>query len=349
MPISVMAQNYIEETNDIVTINPIQKGITSDAYETIKKSISLNGIEIDLYVEFKDQRKALTEFEQEYYDILTKIQEEFKLDKISMQNWEEYRAALLNIGTQNDHRLIKINQFFDIFENSDQNDSIEKLASRLLQYNSGANSINNNSLLENIDLLTPYDSNKFSVELQGMTMLSSANMDIDDAVAYAIEYATSYNTPEYDKFINDCTNFASQILEAGGVSQEDYSPDETKGWWHTSENVLWMVNHDHSISWIRADTFAKYMGVGYKTKVHKNFSEHLQKGDFIAYDAASDGDWNHIGFVTEVGSEITNNGKTYTDYKVAQHTTNYHEWVSDSENGWEYLEDEGHTYGRVRR
>ncbi|WP_427339777.1 amidase domain-containing protein [Caloranaerobacter sp. DY30410] len=58
--------------------------------------------------------------------------------------------------------------------------------------------------------------------------LESIIITINKTVNKAI-YATSYNTPKYDKFISDCTNFASQILEAGGISQEDYSPDETNG------------------------------------------------------------------------------------------------------------------------
>jgi hypothetical protein len=43
----------------------------------------------------------------------------------------------------------------------------------------------------------------------------------------------------------------------------------------------------------------------------------------------------------------TYNGSTYYDYKVAQHTNNYHAWTSSSTNGWETLTNV--TYARVRR
>jgi len=351
LPILATAEVNIEGTiKDTSVTDRTIKGICSDNLEIVNKAITINNVEVDLYVEFKDRKEALKKFEKEYKDILSTIQKEFKLDKLSMNNWKDYQAALINInGYEQNSKLRKMEQFFDIFENNDQNDMIKELASRVKSQDKEKISTVDNRLLKEIDLLTPYSSNMISSVPNDITLQSSPAINVDDAVTYATDYATSYNTPMYDKFSSDCTNFASQILEAGGVSQEDYSPDETKGWWHTREKVLWWYDHDHSISWIRADTFAKYMGVGYKTKVHKDFSEKLQKGDFIAYDKSSDGDWDHIGFVTEIGDTVTEDEKTYTNYKVAQHTRNYHAWVSDDTNGWETLEDEGYTYGRVRR
>ncbi|MBS6235926.1 amidase domain-containing protein [Anaeromassilibacillus sp. Marseille-P3371] len=48
----------------------------------------------------------------------------------------------------------------------------------------------------------------------------------------------------------------------------------------------------------------------------------VRKGDFIAYDAGNDGDWGHCAFVTAIGSK-TSSG--YTDFKVAQHSSDYNE------------------------
>ena len=72
-----------------------------------------------------------------------------------------------------------------------------------------------------------------------------------------------------------------------------------------------VTENKHSISWIRANTFAKYMG-----------------------------------FVTDRKTTQLNG---YYDYRVAQHTSNYHEWTSSSKNGWENVGKDGGTYGRVRR
>lgn len=85
------------------------------------------------------------------------------------------------------------------------------------------------------------------------------------------------------------------------------------------------------------------MGVGYTTESNALFSENIQKGDFITYDEGNDGDWNHIGFVTDKKSSRTNG---YYDYRVAQHTPNYHKWTSSTDNHWEEI---GRLYGRIRR
>jgi len=47
--------------------------------------------------------------------------------------------------------------------------------------------------------------------------------NVSAAVSYAERYAWSPNTAQYPYFNVDCTNFISQILEAGGVAQV-YSP-----------------------------------------------------------------------------------------------------------------------------
>lgn len=35
--------------------------------------------------------------------------------------------------------------------------------------------------------------------------------------------------------------------------------------------------------------------------------------------------------------KATYNGRVYYDFKVAQHTTDYHLWVSNNSNNWEVL------------
>lgn len=63
----------------------------------------------------------------------------------------------------------------------------------------------------------------------------------------------------------------------------------------------------------------------------KHFQNKVSKGKFIAYDSEADGKWNHVAFVTAIGSQKSN----YRDFKIAQHTKNYHAWVSSDTNGWE--------------
>lgn len=173
------------------------------------------------------------------------------------------------------------------------------------------------------------------------------------AVLYAEKYAWNANTGQYAYYKGeDCTNFVSQILEAGGVSQVS-SASENSGWWHRVVNG----RHEHSISWVRSDTFARYMGIGYTTNRIMNLSMNIQVGDILALDNNSDGDWEHMGFVTYKNSHmgsytLDNTILTYYDFIVAQHSNNYNTWVSANDNNWDRYDwsfgGRG-TYARVRR
>lgn len=87
------------------------------------------------------------------------------------------------------------------------------------------------------------------------------------------------------------------------------------------------------------------MGVTNKTKKNTKFSSNIKKGDFIAADWASDGKWDHMGFVT--GKKNKKNGGYYP-YKVAQHSNDYNLWTTSKKNNWE-KDGDGRTYARVRR
>ncbi|MFR2706825.1 MAG: hypothetical protein ACLTAT_11060 [Lachnospira eligens] len=45
---------------------------------------------------------------------------------------------------------------------------------------------------------------------------------------------------------------------------------------------------------------ARYMGVGFTTHDNFDFSVNIQRGDFVSLDVNNDGDWDHMGFVTNV-------------------------------------------------
>lgn len=89
------------------------------------------------------------------------------------------------------------------------------------------------------------------------------------------------------------------------------------------------------------------------------FSKLVQRGDFIALDEKGDGDWNHLGFVTDVGQtgkySYKYGGKTYQrtyrTFCVAQHTSNYHAWVHSDTNNWEWQDANGNKakFAVVRR
>ena len=189
--------------------------------------------------------------------------------------------------------------------------------------------------------------------------LSNTSQYFDRAkgVDYAIQYAENYN-PMYAYFWigGDCTNFASQILLAGGVKMHDEMwPDTEQGWWYRGAGTN---KADCSISWKNADRFVRYMGTnGNEYTSFYTFASKLMSGDHIALDFESDGNWNHMGFVTYIGSYNTyyyydddnvRHSKYYRDFAVAQHTSNYHAWTSSDNNNWEKA-DGSARYAIVRR
>lgn len=104
------------------------------------------------------------------------------------------------------------------------------------------------------------------------------------------------------------------------------------GWWFRSRDKV------SSLSWRVASKFASYFGRSYTGKNFKTFSKNLSAGKFIGYDRTSDGDNDHVGFVTDTSGVLkTTEGISYYNFKVAQHTSNYNLWVSNSRNGWDAL------------
>lgn len=348
---TAVATSSVSELPDItISIESIYEPIIGDSLVaeigtvSVKQQLEVNGVDVDLYRTFDSNEDALSNIYAETSELLDLIQVTYGCDDFSDETWEEYQAGMFELVSSDDRPLglnesniqfRKLRNFFDIYENDAKNEEIVVLLEA------------NPSLTKEVLELVPYTSiNSLNQQLQvsdnsiGMSINSVVyGFDIDDGVTYATAHATSRNSA-YKSFSSDCTNFVSQILEAGGVLQEVYA-SEYSGWWHTTSTTIFgITTHQHSVSWINANTFAGYMGVTYTTEDHAEFKSNIQKGDFIAGDWESDGDWNHMGFVTN---------KTSVDYRVAQHTSDYHEWASSSKNGWDEVGSDGGTYGRVRR
>ena len=80
----------------------------------------------------------------------------------------------------------------------------------------------------------------------------------------------------------------------------------------------------------------------------------VKVGDFILIDESRDGAWDHLGFVTSISPSsstyIDENGvsRTYYNFKVAQHSSNYHAFVNSSTNNWEQ-KNTTRIYGILKR
>jgi hypothetical protein len=135
------------------------------------------------------------------------------------------------------------------------------------------------------------------------------------AVQYAERWWNSYN-PAFRKFEeNDCTNYISQCLNAGGAPMRGY-PSRGSGWWIRGNNWSW--------SWAIAHAFRMYLGSsksGLRTR-EVSRPDQLMLGDVICYDFEGDGRYNHNTIVTGwdyygmplVNAHTTNSRLRYWSY-----------------------------------
>ena len=302
--------------------------------------VIVNGKAKELYREFADQEKALKYVKNKYRNQFKKIREQFRLKELSNETWLDYQMVLPGANIE-DKAIIEIEKFFDIYENKDKNLRIKQIAMN--------NSINDFTKRKMMEL--PFDFNHDKSAFESEVRASGSKIpDINKAIAYAEKHAVNYADQSYYRYFmfRDCTNFVSQILEAGGVKQNVYN-SKSRAWWHKREFLAeGVVAHTHSNSWINANKFAHYMGVKKTFYSHYNFSKNIYRGTIIGMDFKQDGDFNHMGFVTKTDNYAAKYGnKTFYDYKVAQHSNNYYAWASWKVNKWADKEGEV-IYGIIR-
>ncbi|HBZ83659.1 MULTISPECIES: amidase domain-containing protein [Brevibacillus] len=110
----------------------------------------------------------------------------------------------------------------------------------------------------------------------------------EKAVAYAERYWNTTN-PAYPRFTDDCTNFISQCLYAGGIPML-MSKEKGKGWWiRTGKSADW------SYSWTVAHSLYLLLKSGGPPMraVAKPSAADLVPGDIICYDFNGDGRFQH--------------------------------------------------------
>jgi len=114
--------------------------------------------------------------------------------------------------------------------------------------------------------------------------------DRQAAVRYADKWWDSYN-PTYPHFEDDCTNYISQCLRAGGAPMWGY-PNKEKGWW--------IGGGTWSLSWSTSHSLRWYLAGSKKglTAVQVPRADMLEIGDVISYDFQNDGRFDHTAIVT---------------------------------------------------
>ncbi|MBP1930267.1 amidase domain-containing protein [Ammoniphilus resinae] len=138
------------------------------------------------------------------------------------------------------------------------------------------------------------------------------------AKRYAELWWNQHN-PHYPKFEVDCTNFVSQCVHEGGVTQE-VTTQRNIGWWVKGKG-------NWSFSWSVAHSFMTYL-LGANTKLPakaelKTSADQLMIGDVICYDWDGSGRFQHNTIVVAkdpngmplVNAHTVNSRHRYWDYR----------------------------------
>ena len=281
---------------------------------------------------FENESAAIVAFEAEHPGVISAIRDSGDLPPLDGDTASFYKQQAWN-GTGDGAVRPGWNEaegFFDYLENRAENAEISGWLDDIeASYESGE--IDYDEAMRSAQMMVPDKGANHAGGISVDVSTYAMGVNLTAARAYAETYATKYNPKYgYEYAIHDsadCTNFASQILLAGGISMDTYM-SESSGWW-------WKAKNSRSISWRNADTFKNYMGSTYSTKRWNSFKGNVTAGDFIGLDATSDGIVDHIGFVYTTGP---------SGVYIAQHSSDYIMW----NGGWPDKSGSG-TYYRVRR
>ena len=294
-----------------------------------RKKVSITAFDhsYKLLDEFMDEQAALSTFKSEHPTFLEQA-EDYGLPELSVENASLYKSYAMSLeGSIENDEWAAILAFLDIYENPESNEEIEEKV-RLLEIQANSNGLSTEEAISKAEKLLPISNSPSTVTVEPLNSGINLAAARDYAERYAVHPNSKYGYETTWLGIGaDCTNFASQILYAGGVAM-DTSYNTNEGWW-------WRATNQRSVSWIQAATFARYMGSGYNTTSWSSLVSNARAGDFIGYDSGGDGEVDHIGFV---------HSKTGNELYIAQHTNDYIDW--DNNTGWPDIDG---RYYRIRR
>lgn len=109
-------------------------------------------------------------------------------------------------------------------------------------------------------------STMIAVVLVGGVMAAGAQSalayDPTAAKNYADTWALSFNTPTYPQLGNDCTNFVSQALRAGGYPVQSGDKNSYHSWYENTNNYpIIGYTYDYSLSWSGAENLLNQLYV----------------------------------------------------------------------------------------
>jgi hypothetical protein len=120
------------------------------------------------------------------------------------------------------------------------------------------------------------------------------------AVKYSYDWVWGYN-PAYVRFSNDCTNFVSQALKAGGWTETGWIKYSDGAWYYSSPEPSW--------TWGGAQNLFDFIqGSGRAWKIAPSIYD-LWEGDVVQFKFPNDTNIHHTMIVSKVV-----NGNPYVNY-----------------------------------
>lgn len=141
-----------------------------------------------------------------------------------------------------------------------------------------------------------------------------------EAVRYAERWWNDTN-PAYKKFTDNCTNFISQCLRAGGAPMTGY-PNRAKGWWYQANNWSYSWSVAHSLRWYLSGAKAGLRGQ------ERQSAMELEPGDVICYDFNGNGRWQHTTIVVAKDA----NGEPLVNAQTSNSRMRY--WKYEDSTAW---------------
>lgn len=260
-------------------IDVIKSFILNDNFERLFEFINPNSYFLNFY-----SNKFL--YKNNILSSIGSINKSFKILKYnSINNICFFKVMITNILNIN---IITLNSsksleylYFVFSKNSKKIDFIiskEEFPNLYSKFEEKSNTLNFNtinlSFKDNLEKASPFRSILKSESPSHKTFSKS------NAIAYAEKYALVHN-PSYISFDNnggDCTNFASQILHAGGLPK-------TKTW------------YNYSNPWVRVKELRNYLINNNLAKEFNDLDSDCE-GALIQFFNPELKDWTHTGFIT---------------------------------------------------
>lgn len=239
--------------------------------------------------------------------------------KAEIDNYLIAKGLSMEVGTE-DYQNLMYQILYD--ELPDLNDSAKDYFSAY-----AAHYVNCPEISEDYDVTLLEEKNanleeQENAKAAAIPQTRAVNYNISSAQYYAYLHYQVYN-PAYPSFSSDCTNFASQILNAGGFP---YASD-----W----NVFASTSSAAYVNWVNASSFAQYWslirgyaGAGCSTRAQVNAN--ANPGDFIAYMSSTTYEIWHIAFVQSKSNGLIN---------ITQHTANFYNQRFNDRGGSNFMNE----------